>query len=205
MSKAEPTTRERILEAARQEFLEKGYQGAWLRDISRKAHVTTGALYGYFKNKEELFGALVGDCYNGIQSMYRDALTLFSQLPLEQQKTCMESLSTEHMIRMADYMYDHYDAFKLLLCCSQDTEYSDLTEQMALLDEQASGEFVDAANAAGGSISKVSPRLEHILTTGLFTMFFELIIHDIPREEARDYITSLMHFFTTGYSGIMGF
>ena len=205
MITAELATRDRILNAARQEFLERGYRDAWLRNISKNADVTTGALYGYFKNKEELFGALVSECYNGIQQMYRRSLRTFAELPPEQQPSSMEELSAQHMIHMANYMYDHHDEFKLILCCSQGTEYSDLVEKMALLDEEATNAFAESANSAGGSVSRMPPRLEHILTTGLFTMFFELIVHDVPREEMDEYIGSLVRFYTKGYAGIMGF
>ena len=47
-----------ILNAARREFLEKGYQGATMRDIARQAGVTTGALYFHFPGKDELYGRI---------------------------------------------------------------------------------------------------------------------------------------------------
>ena len=40
----EKATREKLMEYARQEFLEKGYMKASLRSICKKAGVTTGAL-----------------------------------------------------------------------------------------------------------------------------------------------------------------
>ena len=58
MNKKEQTTLNRIFSAALQEFLEKGYQSASLRNIVKMAGVTTGAFYGYYKSKEELFEAL---------------------------------------------------------------------------------------------------------------------------------------------------
>ncbi|MBQ2481666.1 MAG: TetR family transcriptional regulator, partial [Treponema sp.] len=59
MQNEESVTLEKILEVARAEFLEKGFRGASLREVVKKAGVTTGAFYGYFKSKEELFDALV--------------------------------------------------------------------------------------------------------------------------------------------------
>ena len=41
-----------ILSAAMQEFLEKGYKSASLRNIVKTAGVTTGAFYGYYDSKE---------------------------------------------------------------------------------------------------------------------------------------------------------
>ncbi len=46
------TTQEKIINVATQEFLNSGYLGASLRKIAKAAHVTTGAMYGYYKNKE---------------------------------------------------------------------------------------------------------------------------------------------------------
>ena len=51
-------TRDNILRAAMAEFLDKGFQGASLRQIVKNAGVTTGAFYGYFSSKEALFNAL---------------------------------------------------------------------------------------------------------------------------------------------------
>lgn len=50
--------------AAMQEFLEKGFKSASLRNIVKTAGVTTGAFYGYYNSKEDLFEALMGEQYN---------------------------------------------------------------------------------------------------------------------------------------------
>ena len=52
-------TKQKILEVAEKEFLEKGFTKATLRDIVKKAGVTVGAFYGYYTSKEEIFDDLV--------------------------------------------------------------------------------------------------------------------------------------------------
>ena len=47
-----------LLEAGKQEFLEKGFQGASMRGIASRLSVTTGALYRYYTDKESLFDVL---------------------------------------------------------------------------------------------------------------------------------------------------
>lgn len=49
----------KILESARKEFLENGFEKASLKDICEGAGVTTGALYKRYKGKEDLFAAVV--------------------------------------------------------------------------------------------------------------------------------------------------
>ena len=48
--------REKIVESARKLFAEKGYANTSIPDLVNAAGVTRGALYFYFKSKDELFG-----------------------------------------------------------------------------------------------------------------------------------------------------
>jgi TetR/AcrR family acrAB operon transcriptional repressor len=52
-------TRERLLDTAEQVFLERGVARASLQDIASAAGVTRGAIYWHFKDKAELFIAMM--------------------------------------------------------------------------------------------------------------------------------------------------
>jgi AcrR family transcriptional regulator len=51
-------TRTALLKAARTLIREKGYERTTLDDVAKRAGMTTGAIYGNFKNRDELFIAL---------------------------------------------------------------------------------------------------------------------------------------------------
>ena len=51
-------TRTKLLEAARSLIREKGHENATLEEIAERAGMTTGAIYGNFRNREELFISL---------------------------------------------------------------------------------------------------------------------------------------------------
>ena len=57
-------TRAKILQAAKKEFLDKGFAGTNVRTIAEKAGVTTGALYNLFNNKDGIFEALVSGVFD---------------------------------------------------------------------------------------------------------------------------------------------
>lgn len=57
-------TREMIMEAARDLFVKKGYQHVSMRGIAKELDYSHGALYYHFKNKAELFYALVEDHFS---------------------------------------------------------------------------------------------------------------------------------------------
>jgi AcrR family transcriptional regulator len=51
-------TSERLLAAAEQLFLERGFRAAWVSDIAEAAGYTTGAIYSSFGGKDDLFLAV---------------------------------------------------------------------------------------------------------------------------------------------------
>src|ERR1051325_9129453 len=51
-------TRAKLLESARALIREKGHEHTTLEDIAERAGMTTGAIYGNFKNRDDLFIAL---------------------------------------------------------------------------------------------------------------------------------------------------
>lgn len=53
--------RKAILEAARDVFSERGYEGSAVRHIVARTELAPGTFYNYFPDKESIFRALVGD------------------------------------------------------------------------------------------------------------------------------------------------
>jgi AcrR family transcriptional regulator len=51
-------TRAKLMEAARSLIREKGHENTTLEDVAERAGMTTGAIYGNFKNRDELFISL---------------------------------------------------------------------------------------------------------------------------------------------------
>ena len=58
--------RQAILKAALQEFAQEGMSGARTDHIARAAHVNKALLYYYFKDKEELYGAVLDQVFSGL-------------------------------------------------------------------------------------------------------------------------------------------
>ncbi len=54
-------TRQRILKAALDLFVEKGYERTTFQDVADRIQLTKGAVYWHFKSKPDLFAELVAD------------------------------------------------------------------------------------------------------------------------------------------------
>jgi AcrR family transcriptional regulator len=58
-----------IFKSAENEFLEKGFEKASLRQIVKKAGTTLGNFYNYYENKEALFVSIVEGAYTGMMQL----------------------------------------------------------------------------------------------------------------------------------------
>ena len=58
---AKVRTRQKVLDAARTLFAERGYEPATIRDIAKGAGMSTGAVFANFQDKAELFEAVLAE------------------------------------------------------------------------------------------------------------------------------------------------
>ena len=197
-------TERRILETAKKEFLERGFQGTSMRRIAALAGVTTGALYGYFDSKEKIFDSLVEDSYNAVMDAYKGAHVEFAALPYDTQVSGMGDITAKCVEWCLEYIYDHLDEFRLILMCSEGTRYSNMVDEMMKTEEESTEEFIALMRKNGMEIPEIDPLLEHMVTSGYFTSFFEVVRHSVPREDARIYIQNLQAFYKAGWERLFG-
>ncbi len=62
------TTRAALVESASALFIEQGYGAVTVRDLARRTHVTSGAIYGHFRNKADLLVAAIAQ--HIVQDLY---------------------------------------------------------------------------------------------------------------------------------------
>lgn len=204
MSEGNQSTLEKIHTAARGEFLEKGFQSASLRNIVKKAGVTTGAFYGYYSSKEELFDALVGEQAEYVLKLYETAIDDFESMPGEEQTKQMSDYSGDIVIRMLDYIYDNYEVFKLIILCAEGTKYADFVHQLVVREEESTYTYMETLRQMGRTVEPINKKLIHMVASGLFTGIFETVVHDMSKEEAMEYVQQFRRFYTAGWEELLG-
>lgn len=198
------STLARIHQAARSEFREKGFQGASLRNIVKSVGMTTGAFYGYYKSKEALFEALVGAHYRYLVGRFCQAQKEFARLPRDRQPEVLGDFSGACMFDMLHYAYDHLEECQLLLCAAEGTQFAGLVDKMVQIETDATHDYMEVLEELGRPVPEIDLRLEHILITGMFHTFFELIIHQMPLDQAEQYLREMRAFYTAGWMKILG-
>lgn len=197
-TKAKETQRN-ILETAKTHFLSDGLTGASLRNIVKDAGLTTGAFYKYYPTKEALFDALTDPYLEHIYEIYDQVIAEFEKLSADDQTKNMASISDEGMEEMLNYVYDHYDNFKLLLKCGDSGKYEDFIHGMVAREIKSSHRYLEKMKEEGVEVPAVDDSLMHMIYTGFFSSIFQIIEHDIDRIAAKENIKQLKQFNIGGW------
>lgn len=192
-----------LLEAGKKEFLAHGFQGASLRDIAASLGVTTGTIYRYYTDKAELFSALVEKPARELEERYRAAQKEFADQPLQDQLTELPEVSDENSWIM-EFIYDNFDAFKLIVCCSAGTGYEHYLDTLVEIEANSGRALLERMEEAGQQIHQIDDALIHIVSSALFNGIFETVRHDMPRDKAFVYLNDLKEFYSAGWFKLLG-
>ncbi|MDO4168904.1 MAG: TetR/AcrR family transcriptional regulator [Lachnospiraceae bacterium] len=203
MIQEKENTLDKILNAAKQEFLKKGFLKASLRNIVKNAGVTTGAFYRYYDSKEALFGALVGEQAAYVLDLFNHTVDDFEKLPGNEQTEQMIDTSRFYLEKILDYIYENYDAFKLLITCAEGTTYADFIHQLVVREVDSTYTYIETLASMGHKVEPLNKNLIHIIASGLFSGIFEAIVHDMPKDEALEYLSQFHRFYSAGWAELL--
>ena len=198
------STLENIQQAAMAEFLEKGFLGASLRQIVKNAGVTTGAFYGYFSSKEALFASIVEPHAAALMGKFMEAQTDFAELPEEEQPERMGEASGQCVRWMVEYICQHRQPVKLLLCRAEGTSYEHFVHNMVEAEVEYTLRYMDVLRRLGRAVPELSQSLCHIIASGMMGGLFEIVVHDMPKEQALRDVEQFRTFYTGGWLKLMG-
>ena len=199
MSTKAEDTEKNILNTARKHFLKDGFSGASLRNIVKDAGLTTGAFYKYYPTKEALFDALTDPYIEHIYQIYDRVVEDFEKLSAKEQTSNMSDTSGNGMDQMIDYIYEHYDNFRLLLKCGDSGKFETFIHNMVDREMRSSLEYVKKMKEDGIEIPIVGESLMHMIYTGFFSSIFQIVEHDIDKETAKRNVHKLREFNTGGW------
>ena len=125
MAKRVAGVTEKLMECAKEEFLANGYENASLRIIAEKAGSSKGAIYIRYPDKESLYRSLVQPAADGFCELLQTVLSGFTTMPGNEQTQQMLRYSNDGFPKVVDYLYDHFDEFKLLLTSGENSVYQE--------------------------------------------------------------------------------
>ena len=193
---------EAVLACAKMEFLEKGYKDASLRVIAQAAGTSTGSIYTRFKDKAGLFDAIVGPAADQLKDMFVEIQENFHSLDDSTQEAEMGEYTSRHQMEMLEYIYDHFDEFRLLLDCSDGTRFSGFVDELVDIEVEYTYKYMEVINCESVKSGVVTEDFIHIIVTAYFNGMFEVVRHNMSRDDARKYIRLLNRYHMQGFSTV---
>ena len=193
---------EAVLACAKKEFLEKGYKDASLRVIAQAAGTSTGSIYTRFKDKAGLFDAIVGPAADQFKDMFVEIQENFHSLDDSTQEAEMGEYTSRHQMEMLEYIYDHFDEFRLLLDCSDGTRFSGFVDELVDIEVEYTYKYMEVINCESVKSGVVTEDFIHIIVTAYFNGMFEVVRHNMSRDDARKYIRLLNRYHMQGFSTV---
>ena len=187
--------RKKLIEAGKKEFLEKGYNKASLRKICSDAGVTTGALYFFFENKEDLYSSIVNPPLMELKKMviehFKEDQAFLSN---------MDSLDLGNLDHsdiadlLVDHVYKNYDSFILLLSGSKEDALENGIDEFVEILEQST-----IAMVSGSKFYTYDPFMTHWMAHTTVDSMVHVINHEKDVNVAKKRIQSIMNYLVIGW------
>lgn len=184
----------RLLKAAREEFLNKGYEKSSLVNICKAAGVTTGALYKRYNGKEELFAALVSDTVREMEEYVSGIEKTDLSTYTDEELYNSFSLLPETNKKWLKFLYDRREGFTLLIRCSSGSRYErfhqEWTEKMNVLD----GKIFQEGKRRGLITKEISDEELHVLTYSIWALYYEPFFLGFTWEQLEQHADTVSRF-----------
>ncbi len=202
MPRDKTASHEKVLAAARVEFMEYGYEKASMRRIGERCGMTAAGLYRHCRDKADLFRKIVGPSAEKIYAWLDEHLNR-SMTYLEDDEVDLWKDSQINMMR--DLIYPNMEEYRLLFARAHGSPYE--TFLLDLIDKEQAKmlSYLPMLHEKGYVPEKIEPKELYIfLSTYTFAMF-EPVIRGYSKEEAYRCLEKVEAFFLPGWKQLMGF
>lgn len=190
-----------VLEKAKLEFLENGFINASMRHIAKESGVTTGAIYSYFPDKNAIFTELVQNAVAGLSCLHSQQQEKLHNM-IDPDYSASSELTIESMYLMLDYIYANRDSFDLLIRCSEGSAYADYIHSLIEKETESTVDYIGKIKKKYNSDYKVSKSFIHIISSLIISAVSEMIIHQVPYEDAKVSLAQVGAFYIAGWEDL---
>ena len=202
MAKQKVGVYDRVLECAKEEFFVQGISGRFLayhRPGSGDQHrVNLHPLWG----QRGLFRALAEPVVDEFKAMFRKVQEDFHQFPEEEQRAEMGQYTARHQEDLLDYIYDHFDVFRLLLDGAHGTRFSRFLDELVDIEVEYTYKYMEVIGCESVKSGLVTEEFIHIIVTAYFNGMFEVVRHNMDRAAAHRYVKMLNRYHMAGFGTV---
>lgn len=190
----------KIMAAAKEEFLEKGYEKASMRSIADRCGMTAAGIYRHCKDKEDLFYQLVSPAEEKLMAWANNHINRYEK---EVKKTRKIVWHDSYIDMMKEVIYPDMEDYHLLIAKSKGTKYENFLHDMTELAQAKFISYLKEQKKAGVKVPDIPKKQLHLLLSAYVSALFEPVIHNYPYKEAVGALDTLEAFFLPGWKQLM--
>lgn len=188
---------ERLLVVAKEEFLNKGFEGASIKEIASKADTSPRAIYTRFANKEDLFCRVIEPVVQEFKRMFWEDKEYYYSGKSEAGRT-----PSDIYIKYINYAYEHKDEFILLLTKASGTRYEHFVRELAEADCNRVKEVISEGKVSVKNDLKVAELFMRQISYAFYDNLFVPVIMGYSQKEAKEYVAMMVDFYMKGINSI---
>lgn len=190
--------KKRIESAACEDFLEYGFTNSSMRDIAKKAKISTSNIYNYFKNKDNLFYSLIDPVYKKITNLL---VNLFEKEKNMGEIAFFNQISELLAHPLGEIIKENAKELIILMNKSKGTKYEDFKENLIKTIETHFTESIVHRNKSTNNTIK-NKFVMHIIANNFLEGLLELAKHFKNDEWVDINIDLLIKYHISGISSL---
>ena len=136
------------------------------------------------------------------RAMFREIQESFHQLDDETQQAEMGRYTARHQMDLLDYIYDHFDVFRLLLDGAHGTRFACFLDELVDIEVEYTYQYMEVIGCESVKSGQVTEEFIHIIVTAYFNGMFEVVRHNMDRAAAHRYVKMLNDYHMAGFSTV---
>ena len=202
MPKDKTASHIRVMRAARDEFMEFGFEKASMRRVGERCGLTAAGLYRHCRDKEDLFDQLVAPAMEQLRSWMDTHLEKYLTAVREEGNLIWQDSWID---MMREIVYPHMDDYHLLLTCSSGTKYESFPHDLTQTAQEQTLQYLPVLRQKGLAVREISAMELHLLFSAYVTALFEPVIHRYSLDESMRCLETIETFFLPGWKMLFGF
>lgn len=193
--------RDSILKNAKQEFLKKGFEKASMRSLASSAGITVGNVYKYYRNKNELFNAVLHPVYTALSEIimhHDDEVYNQENIPLDQ-------IFNEQIARLLEVVKYGREEFLILINGSEGSPYGNAKNDLISQFGESINDHLDAycrrLNCEMPEQARFAASLARSYLEGLFSIISSFTDSEQISKYAGEFLKIIFYGFKTIIKG----
>ena len=175
----------------------------WIRGICQKAGVTTGALYFFFQDKDDLFCEVVGNFMDRLNEILREHFSFeVREMESGKAKEHDDSSDFEAVAQVVHELYTYRDEVLLVLTKAQGSSMERMPDRLVdQMDEHNA--FICEAMCKAYHVPMVEQSVVHWMSHSQIDMFIFMVTHIDDEEEALRFAEKGVKYLLAGWYGLV--